>query len=604
MTRLQRVLTIVSIVLFGMFSVATVFASLPVAELTESADEVAVAIDIRQSVSYTLTDTAVIHDATAFDWNIGTGDPIDQTWNVNTLEGTADGSCFDGDCSLADAIASAGYYDTININVTGTIPMNDGDITINKNLLIDGKGGITLDGLNTSRIFDIQSSWLRLRNITFTNGNASGEPCYTSSYDGTQYFCGGALYVRQGASVEIENSVFHNNTADQGGAISNYGNTVVSDSQFYENQAIDGGAASTITGTLTVERSIFYENIAHGDAYNSGAGGAFVNGSGALLIYHSQIYSNSAVSSIDGTGVGGGIAIHNGYLTMTHTSVTGNQTGLDGGAIFHLSFKSAYIANSTLSNNVAGHAGGGISNLAGDLTVLNSTIVGNQAPRSGGIFALNALYTDTVNYVSNSIVAGNYYFSPTSMVTTYLDFDIGSIENLVSGGSNIIGAVAVSVTAFSSATNDYMGVIAPKLGPLQDNGGGVLTHALLPSSVAIDAADDSQCPAEDQRGIARVDGDDDGVVHCDIGAVEYVPVVFTVALASWPDIDISYNADAYYSLFQSSDPYGNYVEIDESGQHTLSGIAGAPSFWSIRSPSGEVLQTFGLFPFVLEDGDS
>jgi hypothetical protein len=62
------------------------------------------------------------------------------------------------------------------------------------------------------------------------------------------------------------------------------------------------------------------------------------------------------------------------------------------------------------------------------------------------------------------------------------------------------------------------------LGPLADNGGPTETHALLPGSPAIDTANDASCPAIDQRGEARpFDGDGDGMAHCDIGSVEYLP---------------------------------------------------------------------------------
>jgi hypothetical protein len=66
------------------------------------------------------------------------------------------------------------------------------------------------------------------------------------------------------------------------------------------------------------------------------------------------------------------------------------------------------------------------------------------------------------------------------------------------------------------------------LGPLQDNGGNTLTHALSPGSPAIDNADNLACPATDQRGAPRPqDGDGDGENNCDIGAYEvadYVPL--------------------------------------------------------------------------------
>jgi hypothetical protein len=61
-----------------------------------------------------------------------------------------------------------------------------------------------------------------------------------------------------------------------------------------------------------------------------------------------------------------------------------------------------------------------------------------------------------------------------------------------------------------------------KLGPLQDNGGPTLTHALLPGSPAIDTGSAQLAPNIDQRGLARPrDGNNDGVVGFDIGAFEY-----------------------------------------------------------------------------------
>ena len=60
------------------------------------------------------------------------------------------------------------------------------------------------------------------------------------------------------------------------------------------------------------------------------------------------------------------------------------------------------------------------------------------------------------------------------------------------------------------------------LGPLQDNGGPTMTHALGPGSVAIDHIPAVDCVdadgaplTTDQRGVTRPQGD-----ACDVGAVE------------------------------------------------------------------------------------
>ncbi len=62
--------------------------------------------------------------------------------------------------------------------------------------------------------------------------------------------------------------------------------------------------------------------------------------------------------------------------------------------------------------------------------------------------------------------------------------------------------------------------IDPLLGPLQDNGGDSVTHALLARSPAIDTGDPAVCPVRDQREYLRpVDGD--GRPTCDIGAYQF-----------------------------------------------------------------------------------
>ena len=90
---------------------------------------------------------------------------------------------------------------------------------------------------------------------------------------------------------------------------------------------------------------------------------------------------------------------------------------------------------------------------------------------------------------------------------------LGSI--LVSDPS---GCVISGTTAGNQLGTD------PRLGPLADNGGPTLTHALLPGSPAIDAVTAGNCPAADQRGVSRPqDGTGDGVRACDIGAFEVAP---------------------------------------------------------------------------------
>ena len=72
-------------------------------------------------------------------------------------------------------------------------------------------------------------------------------------------------------------------------------------------------------------------------------------------------------------------------------------------------------------------------------------------------------------------------------------------------GCNIVG----------STGNNLSG--DPVLSLLADHGGPTPTHALLPGSPALDAADNQSCPETDQRGTIRPQA-----MACDMGAYEHV----------------------------------------------------------------------------------
>jgi hypothetical protein len=94
---------------------------------------------------------------------------------------------------------------------------------------------------------------------------------------------------------------------------------------------------------------------------------------------------------------------------------------------------------------------------------------------------------------------------------------------LTSLGHNLVGDANCGVPA--PAASDLI-LANAGLGPLADNGGPTLTHALQPGSSALDAADASLCPATDQRGGARPAG-----AGCDIGAFEAGASVQSAAAA-------------------------------------------------------------------------
>jgi hypothetical protein len=136
---------------------------------------------------------------------------------------------------------------------------------------------------------------------------------------------------------------------------------------------------------------------------------------------------------------------------------------------------------------------------------LNSTIANNVAPdwapstlfigQFGGGFVPTLTLT-------NTIITGNQWYACEK-------FASGTTGNVVSGGNNLVQDDSCNPVGSDLIVGDAL------LGPLADNGGPTLTHALLSGSPALDAADPAACPATDQRGVARPQG-----AGCDVGAFE------------------------------------------------------------------------------------
>ena len=248
-----------------------------------------------------------------------------------------------------------------------------------------------------------------------------------------------------------------------------------------------------------------------------GAGKITVSGNDASRVFSVNPNVNATIGGLtirDGsTPNGGGGIINGGTLELLNTTVSGNNAaGDDGGGIYSGRGGTLRLTNSTVSGNTVsgnfdedfmpiGGNGGGIYNI-GTVELLNSTVSGNTAENGGG-----GISSDRIGIVAlrNTIVAGNAGFDGPDARGTF-----------TSRGTNLIGDVSGSS---GWGPSDLLNV-GPLLGPLQDNGGPTHTHALLPGSLAVDAASNAACPSEDQRGVLRKDGDKDGTVTCDIGAFE------------------------------------------------------------------------------------
>jgi hypothetical protein len=413
----------------------------------------------------------------------------------------------DGVTSLREAIFATnlvGGADTIEFAASltsagaATLTLTQGELAISDSLAINGPGANLLtidasgndptpdstsqDGDDTndadgSRVFNIDDGNLTaqidvsISGLTLTGGDVGGFGVTGS---------GGAVFSRE--KLNISSSTISGNFArGSGGGIGTYGGNVTVTS-------------STISG-------------------NSGVRGGGIFASGNVTVTSSTISGNSASFDFGYaiSGQGGGIFSNYGNLTVTGSTISGNSA--DGGGGIYSNYGNLTVTGSTISGNSArDFFGGGI--WGGNVTVTDSTISGNSAVLYGG-----GIWASISAVLSHAIVSGNtrgLAATPNdvtgSVAAAFSLLGVDTGATITDNGGNLIGTAAAPIN--------------PLLGPLTNNGGPTMTHALLAGSPAIDAGDPSIVfnPAEhDQRGAPFVrvfDGDGAGGARIDMGAYE------------------------------------------------------------------------------------
>ncbi len=301
-----------------------------------------------------------------------------------------------------------------------------------------------------------------------------------------------------------------------------------SDPGITANTVLDG---LTITGGLAV------------GAYPDHAGaGLYCHADGAghacSPTLRNLTFSGNAVASYGGAVALIGNLGAEGSPQLSNVLFAGNSAGYEAGAMYYENSQgvgAATFVNVTFEGNSAAYGGAlGVIENNGDgvgPTLTNVTFHGNQATTRGGAFDNEAIGPNLTT-LKNVILWGD---TAPNGPELYAASSTHSISySLIQGGcASIAGALCGDGNLDAN----------PLLGRLHNNGGNTKTMALITGSPAIDAGTNTDCPSTDQRGGLRpVDGDGDGTLTCDIGAVEYqghlfadVPVVGKEWMEPWID---------------------------------------------------------------------
>ena len=292
-----------------------------------------------------------------------------------------------------------------------------------------------------------------------------------------------------------------------------------------ENFAVNGNAKSTVfhiapAQTVTISGLTITNGIASGNS----VGGGIYNDHSTLTV------NNSTISGNQGGGIGND-GQRNGAATLqiNNSRISSNS----GGAISNYGAYVGYAAVQINSSSMTGNGGYGIFSVGcleshgcgqASVQVDSCTLSANN----GGIFADpfsqllvtnstlsgNDIGVDNYNNVSTTSISDCTFNEASGDIANYTGFL--TIRNTVlkvgPSGHSIFNVAPGNVGSlgYNLSSDDGGGYLNgpgdqintnPMLGPLQDNGGPTLTHALLPGSPAINAGDPNFAPGPyDQRG--------------------------------------------------------------------------------------------------------
>ena len=399
--------------------------------------------------------------------------------------------------AMIDANGAAGA-DTIDFSVTGTINIASQLPTITDDVTITGPGAdqLTIDaGDGTDNTFGTGDGF-RIFNIG-TAGDFDTELFLYSSTGGSVLASNDDSSPSSGGggSTSVRDSYFEY-------TFSAAGTYVIGVGKFNSTGGIGGitGDAPDTGDSYTLQVSVENHPLGGGgvdpvpeaEPNSSIATAHNIDGAGWNLSSNSNIANSTTIPHITVEGTGDG--------TFDYYSFTIANAGDT--TVFDIDNKAnlfeVFLSGLTLIGGDVSGEGGAIINSA-DLTVTSSTISGNSTELVGG-----GIFNNGTATITSSTISGN----SAPIGSEILLIGIGSANlndnNLLGDSSKTTAQALDGVSAGASdilATSDggsptALGAI---LGPLADNGGPTRTHALMPDSPALDAANSAELT--DQRSL-------------------------------------------------------------------------------------------------------
>jgi hypothetical protein len=344
--------------------------------------------------------------------------------------------------------------------------------------------------------------------ITLTNSTVAGSSATSANFRAY----GGGIHAQ--GTVTLTNSTVSGNSLTA--AVFSSGGGISSDNLIATHAVISNNYSKAFVvyggGTAGASIQLNYSSVTGNTAKSlDGAWGGGIY-STDVIAHYSTISGNSLLGS-SGYGAGGAIYAK-GDVELRKSTIANNYSSAAIGGIASLFLSGAntnqfYMIASTVTGNVAASIGGGIATNAAQTKLYNSTVAFNRATDAfahGSAYApgliLNSLIGPMAVTLSSNLLSNNSYGAG-------IEFDLSTANSSpphaitfnAGAANNFIRTFVVGDPPASQLPGDTLSGACPLLGPLRDNGGTTLTHALLSGSVAIDHGNNARGLLQDQRGL-------------------------------------------------------------------------------------------------------
>ena len=208
------------------------------------------------------------------------------------------------------------------------------------------------------------------------------------------------------------------------------------------NLTLTGGAASRGGGIEVTGSELSLVNVTVSGNHAEGTGGG-------IYVDDSQVFLDRSTVSGNSSAVHGGGIYNDGKVTLTSSTVRDNSAASSGGGIYNISSDLTVLLSTIQGNEAAGledgfEGGGGIYNVGpGVVRIGGTTIAGNRAPEAsgGGLFSINTLPefpiigTSTFSGNSAAVYGGGIYINNAAVL---------AVNSTLSGNSAVFGGGAWS----------------------------------------------------------------------------------------------------------------------------------------------------------------